>query len=203
MLRLLSWVSGSTLLATSACGNTRVEREPEVDSGQTPDSGPIAPPAQASLFFVIGPPRVAGPGCAISGNYLANIGGPPRAAASDPGPREVDGVGDARISCRVSGSTSFEVSGSADKGAVSFRLLEGRIGPVDGTGTMAVGGPGTAGKLLTSGADGCTLGVSRAPFQVASGAIWAEFDCPVVTTPADPGSTCSARGEFVFENCER
>jgi hypothetical protein len=203
MPRLLFWLSGAALLATFACGNTRVEREPEVDSGQTPDSGPIAPPAQASLFFVIGPPGVAGPGCAISGSYRANIGGPPRASASDPGPREVDGVGDARISCRVSGSTSFELSGSAEKGAAFFHLLGGRVDSGVGAGTISVGGPGTAGKLLTSGADGCQLNANRAPFQVQSGAIWAEFDCPVVTTPADPGSTCSARGEFVLENCER
>ena len=197
------------VLFAVACGNTRTDPAEEVDGGQSsndgaaPDRAQPGPPAQASLFFVIGPPGIPGQGCAISGNYVATIGGPPKASIGDPGPREVDGVGGARIGCRVSGDATFDVSGSAEKNATAFVLLGGMVSAGQGTGTISVAGPGTAGRQLRSAANACDLLVNRAPYQVIKGAIWAEFDCPVVTNPSDPGSTCSAKGEFVLENCEQ
>jgi hypothetical protein len=221
MQRSHFWIWSSALLLTVACGNTRTELEVEADGGSTPeddatpgaggsrndgripDPVPPGPPPQTSLFFVIGAPGVPGTGCAI-GNYIANIGGPPRSSAGDPGPREVDEVGDARVGCRVSGGPNFDISGSAEKGATAFVLLGGTVSVQgDGVGTIAVAGPGTAGRQLTSAEGGCRVSVSRAPFQIAPGAVWASFDCPVVSSPSDPGSNCSARGEFLFENCER
>jgi hypothetical protein len=166
-------------------------------------SDPVPPPAQASLFFVVGPPGVEGSGCAISGSYVANIGGPPRPSLGDPGPREIDGQGDAIIGCRVSGGGTFNLSGSAQKGPTGFRLLSGTISEGRGTGHIAVAGPGTAGRNLSSREVECELNASRAPYQIAPGSVWAEFDCPLVTNASDPGSRCSARGEFVFENCEQ
>jgi hypothetical protein len=77
------------------------------------------------------------------------------------------------------------------------------ISGATGTATIAVGsGPGTAGQSLTSPAGGCTLRVDPPPLQIAPGSVWALFDCPLVTVPSAPGYTCSASGEFVFENCE-
>jgi hypothetical protein len=167
-------------------------------------SDPVPPPAQASLFFVVGPPAVQGAGCAISGSYVANIGGPPKPALRDPGPRVIDGQDDARVGCRVSGGGSFSLSGSAEKGPTAFRLVTGNISQGIGTGQISVAGPGTAGRTLTSPRDvECELSASRDPYQIAPGSVWAEFDCPLVTNASDPGSRCSARGEFVFENCEQ
>jgi hypothetical protein len=219
MQRFLSWIGGSALLLTAACGNTRTEVEsdsgstPEDDAtpgaggspndARTPDRDPPGLPPQTSLFFVIGPPRVGGPGCAIAGNYIANIGGPPKSSVADPGAREVDGVGDARVGCRVSGGPDFDISGSAEKGATAFVLLGGSVSAGAGTATIGVAGPGTAGRQLISPERGCQVNAMRAPFQVLPGNIWAEFDCPAVSSASDPGSMCSARGEFVFENCER
>jgi hypothetical protein len=166
-------------------------------------SDPVPPPAQASLFFVIGPPGVPGVGCAISGSYVANIGGPPRPSIGDPGPREVDGQADARIGCRVTGGGSFTLSGSAEKQATAFMLLGGSVSGGLGKATISAAGPGTAGKQLRSAPNSCDLFVNRPPYQIAPGNVWAEFDCPLVTNATDPGSQCSARGEFVFENCEQ
>ena len=167
-------------------------------------SDPVPPPAQASIFFVVGPPGVPGStGCAVSGSYVANIGGPPKATSGDPGPRAVDGQGDFKVGCRVSGGGSFSLSGSAENINTGFALLEGSISGGSGTGTVSVSGPGTAGKQLIAAPGECTLNVSRAPYQIAPGNVWAEFSCPLVTTPTDPGSRCSTRGEFVFENCEQ
>jgi hypothetical protein len=219
MQGFFSWIWGFALLLTAACGNTRSEVEsdsgstPEDDAtpgaggspndARTPDRDPPSRPPQTSLFFVIGPPGVAGPGCAIGGEYIANIGGPPRSSAGDPGPREVDGVGDARVGCRVSGGPDFDISGSAEKGATAFALLGGSVSAGAGTATIRVAGPGTAGRQLASAEGGCQVSAMRAPFLVLPGVIWAEFDCPVVSNASDPGSRCSARGEFIFEHCER
>jgi hypothetical protein len=117
----------------------------------------------------------------------------------------VDGTDGARIGCRVSGATTFEVSGTAERGTTSFLVLDGRLA-ADGTGTatIAVAGPGTAGKQLTSAADTpCELFTARSPFQIAQGNVWAEFTCRSATNPTVPGMECSIGGEFVFENCER
>jgi hypothetical protein len=219
-----SWICLFTLCLNAGCGNTREDPaaledggDTTVDAGNTTvdagnttvdgrasDQGPVAPPGQASLFFVVGPPGVPGPGCAISGQYVANIGGPPRSSIGDPGTREIDGVDGARIGCRVSGSSSFDVTGSAEKLATSFVVLDAVVSGGVGTATISVAGPGTAGKQLRSSNDmPCDLFVNRPPYQVAPGAIWAEFDCPLVNNPTSPGSNCSARGEFVFENCEQ
>jgi hypothetical protein len=166
-------------------------------------SDPVPPPAQASLFFVVGPPGVPGTGCAISGSYVANIGGPPKASQGDPGNRAVDGQGSFKIGCRVAGGPPFSLSGSAKDGPTGFNLLNGNISNGSGQGTIAVAGPGTAGSNLVSDENGCALNTARAPYQIAPGNVWATFDCPLVINQSDPGSRCSARGEFVFENCEQ
>jgi hypothetical protein len=166
-------------------------------------SDPVPPPAQASLFFVVGPPGVMGPGCAISGSYVATIGEGPKASTGNPGARAVDGQDNAKIGCRVSGGPTFSLSGSAQKGATGFNLLGGTISQGSGQGRISVAGPGTAGSNLVSEENGCMLNTSRAPYQIAPGNVWATFDCPLVLNSTDPGSRCSARGEFVFENCEQ
>jgi len=123
---------------------------------------------------------------------------------SDPGPREVDGLNGARVGCRVSGSGTFQVTGTAEKSVTAFTLLDGTVtNGGKGTGRITVSSPATAGKQLTSPNDQpCELFVNRLPFQVAPGNIWAEFICPLVTNASQPGSNCGLRGEFVFENCE-
>ena len=126
-------------------------------------SDPVPPPAQASLFFVIGPPEAAGAGCAISGSYVARIGGGPVRSTGDPGERAVDGQGSNRVGCRVSGGS---LSGSAETDTTGFMLLGGSISGPTGKGTISVSGPGTAGKQLTSAENGCDLNVARPPLQL-------------------------------------
>jgi hypothetical protein len=159
--------------------------------------GPIPPPSQASLFFSIGA------GCGTPGSYVGKIGGPPRSSLADPGVREVNGETDSRITCRVSGTTTFELSANAEKGATAFVVRNGVVEQDGvGTATLSMAAQQSAGAMLTSAEAGCVLDVSRQPFQVAPGNVWARFDCPAVTSPNMPGATCTATGEFVFENCE-
>jgi hypothetical protein len=144
-------------------------------------------------------------GCAISNAGFANIGGPPRSAMGDPGPRVVDGAAGASVSCSVVGDDTFSISGSATLGDTSFTLTAGSV-TAGGTGTakIAVASPATAGKKLVSPDDTpCDLRVDRAPFQVASGLIWALFSCGLVSNPTQPGSSCGLTGEFLLENCEQ
>jgi hypothetical protein len=167
-------------------------------------SDPVPPPAQTSLFFVVGQPNVPGAGCALGGAQFANIGGPPSSPRGDPGPREVDGQNGASIGCKVSGSGSFSVSGTAQKGATSFVLLGGSAqAGGEGSGKISIASPATAGKQLTSTNDKpCRLLLNRTPFQVAPGNIWAEFFCDLIVNSTQPGSQCGLHGEIVFENCE-
>ena len=162
--------------------------------------GPSLPPYQASLFFAIDPPD-AGGGCPVTGaGYVGNIGGPPRSSSGDPGPRAVDGAAFARIRCKVSGSGTFSVNLSAQNATASFMLEDGTVSGGTGTGTINMAGPGTNSTPLGRA---CQLDLRMAPLQIAPGSIWARFDCPVVAAANQPGASCSARGEFVFENCDR
>jgi hypothetical protein len=52
-------------------------------------------------------------GCAISSAGFASIGGPPRSAMGDLGPRAVDGADGASVGCSVIGNDTFSVSGRA------------------------------------------------------------------------------------------
>ncbi len=168
-------------------------------------SDPVPPPAQTSLFFVVGQPQnVTGPGCAIGGSESAHIGGPPSSPRADPGAREVDGQNGVSVGCKVAGGGTFSVSGSAIKGVTSLTLANGSAPSGGrGTATISVSSPATAGKVLTSSPDRpCTLLLDRAPFQVASGNIWTEFTCDLATNATQPGSQCGLHGEIVFENCE-
>src|SRR5688500_1306200 len=81
-------------------------------------SDPVPPPPQASRIFGFKSP-IGTQGCGFANTGSAQIGGPPRSFAGDPGPRAVDGQDGASISCRVSGSGSFAVSGRAVHRAAS------------------------------------------------------------------------------------
>jgi hypothetical protein len=137
------------------------------------------------------------------GGYAATIGGGPKSSIGDPGIRQANGEGFARIRCRVSGSGTFELSLSAEKQGTSFSLVDGTVANGRGTATIGMAGPGTAGALIGSPPGGCALDLGRQPFQVQAGAIWASYECPVVATPSQPDSQCRAQGEFVFENCDK
>jgi|SoiMethySBSTD1v2_1073268.scaffolds.fasta_scaffold10068_9 hypothetical protein len=176
-------------IACLACG----------ENNDAPTAGLMPPAAQASLSFVFGDHAAGGPVCPFPGS-THNIGGPPNSAIADPGQREVDGTTGVRVGCRVAGTGTFEVQANAAKGNTSFTLTGGSV---------TVGGSG--GATIELAADGnqagaptgspCEFAVSRSPFQVIAGAIWAEFECPVVVSTQN-NVVCSARGEFVFENCE-
>jgi hypothetical protein len=180
-------------LSCAACSSAE-------DPSKNRHLGPDLPPYQASLFFAIDPPD-AGTGCPVTGaGYVANIGGPPRSSASDPGPRAIDGSDFARIRCAVSGNGTFNVNLSAQKSAASFTLENGTVSGGSGTGTISVAGPGTNSTQLTGN---CRLDLGSRPLQSSPGTIGARFDCPAVNPVNQNGATCNARGEFVFENCDR
>jgi hypothetical protein len=185
------WTLPIALLSCAACSTTE-------DPSKKRQLGPVLPPYQASLYFVISPPD-GGAGCDVSrSGYVANIGGPPNSSRADPGMRSIDGVEFADIRCRVSGSGPFNLSLSAAKSAAVFSLVDGTVAGGSGSATISMAGPGT-GSAPLSGV--CQLDTSRRPFQVAPGNIWASFVCPSVGNPTQPGA-CSAQGEFVFENCD-
>jgi hypothetical protein len=173
--------------------------------GDGTGGGGVGPPAQASLVFAYGPPSVPGSGCAISSAGSAFIGGPPRSATGEPGPHAVDGVDGVTVSCSVSGSGTFSLSGRAVKNVTSFALLSGTlVSGGRGTARIAVSSPATAGRQLVSPEDApCELYGDRGSLQVANGRVWAAFSCGLIQNPSQPGSTCGINGEFLFENCEQ
>jgi hypothetical protein len=182
------WTLPLAFLSCAACSTTD-------DPNKKRQLGPVLPPYQASLYFLISPPD-AGDGCDITRPYTANIGGPPNSSRGDPGMRAIDGVEFADIRCRVSGSGPFNLS--AEKSAAVFSLVNGTVAGGSGNATITLAGPGT-GAVPLAGA--CQLDVSQQPFQVAPGKVWASFVCPSVSSPAQPGA-CTAQGEFFFENCD-
>ena len=185
------WTLPIALLACAACSTAE-------DPNKKRQLGPVLPPYQASLMFIISPPD-AGDGCDVrASGYTAFIGGPPNSSRADPGMRAIDGVEFADIRCKISGSGPFNLSLSAAKSAAVFSLIDGTVAGGSGSATISMAGPGT-GDAPLSGA--CQLDVSTRPFQVVPGNIWASFVCPSVGNPTQPGS-CSAQGEFVFENCD-
>jgi hypothetical protein len=184
------WTLPIAFLSCVACSTTD-------DPNKKRQVGPVLPPYQASLYFLISPPD-AGGGCDIARPYTANIGGPPNSSRADPGMRAIDGVEVADIRCRVSGNGTFNLNLSAEKSAAVFSLVDGTVTGGSGTATISMAGPGTSATPL---AGACQLDVSKQPFQVAPGKIWAGFVCASVSSPAQPGA-CSAQGEFLFENCD-
>jgi hypothetical protein len=184
------WTLPIALLSCVACSTAE-------DPNKKRQLGPVLPPYQASLYFLISPPD-SGDGCDIARPYTANIGGPPNSSRADPGMLSIDGVEFADIRCRVSGSGPFNLNLSAEKSAAAFSLVNGTVAGGSGTATISLAGPGTSAAPL---AGVCQLDVSMQPFQVAPGKIWASFMCPSVSSSAQPGA-CSAQGEFVFENCD-
>jgi hypothetical protein len=187
------WTLPIAFLSCAACST------PD-DPNKHRQIGPNRPPAQTSLFFAISPPD-AGAGCGVRApGYAPNIGGPPRSSSGDPGMREVDGSSFARIRCRISGSgANYSLDLSAQKGAVTFSLIDGTVSGQTGSGTISMAGTGTGDAQI---AGSCQLDLSRQPFMIEPGRVWAGFMCPSVGIPIEAGPACHAQGEFVFENCD-
>ena len=130
--------------------------------------------------------------------HNAQIGANPPTGTS-PGDRVIDGQAYAQVSCTVSGSGSFTVSGSISQGPTSFQI-DGTVNGTSGTGTAGEYDPQSAQSLVSDPGD-CTITVT-APQEIASGRIWASFECNSFSNPSVPKTTaCASSGHFVFDNC--
>ncbi len=113
-----------------------------------------------------------------------------------------DGEEGAQISCRV-GIDDFEAIGSGTDpqitppdGLIRF-AFESVIG-MGATGNLSVYTPRT-GQVESLGAPPCTL---TAVHEANAGALWADFNCPLLTTAESPALGCEASGTIVLEYCD-
>lgn len=175
MLRRYAWMlTLSAVPAISAC------------------SDPVPPSAAAGLNLNIGR-------CAPLSNTLT-VGNPhpDRFRSDGPAGNPVySGEGGTRVQCRISGDGTYSVFGDIRGQRFGFRV----------EGSIAANGMGMASvELSTTGigtvsSSGCSLNVittDRGP-QITSGAVWAQVFCSDLT--AQPSTSCSAQGEFLFERC--
>ena len=155
-------------------------------------SGLVAPAAQGGLAINVSP--VSGGNCAIA-PHDAQIGTNPP-SQNNPGDRVIDGQDGASVGCQVVYPTPGTVSGSLEHGSMSFHVT-GDVGATGGTAHISEYDPQNATTLQGD----CTLSIIP-PQEIAAGRIWASFACEAFSDPAQPtGTSCSASGTFVFENC--
>jgi hypothetical protein len=113
----------------------------------------------------------------------------------------VDGEGMAAMSCRVTGSSPFELSGQLSSGGRGL-LIEGTLS-ADQTGVgrvTIVDSEHLSSPLVGSS---CALSAQKGvdSLQIKPGSVWGRFSCP--TVEAAPSTLCGADGFFVLENCEQ
>lgn len=117
-----------------------------------------------------------------------------------------DGVNGASISCAVTGSGPFRVTGSAFQGTNALSISIPSIGP-DATaenpakGTVSIATVESAGEAFQSPPNGCNFYFLEGGQTVRSGFIWVSFDCPEIIL--DGTETCGLTSGYAsFQNCE-
>lgn len=178
-------------------------------------SDPVPPAARAALTLsLLQPPSSVTPDTCDVGAATYEVGGSPgptsttnvkdnRAVAGDPNVRG--------ISCTVKSSdgTNFSVSGSinVDNGLNRSTGMVARVAFSLGGGTLVAGGTGTGRISVTTpdvgsiGGDQCDLLLNTGQLQIQPGAVWANFNCPLLNNTSSPGKACQANGTFILENC--
>ncbi len=120
-----------------------------------------------------------------------------------PGVAFASGENKLTVSCKVSGSSGFDVELQLGDGDVSFslrgRLDESGVG-TGFTGTISkINWVGAGLKSLAQNAQTCTLTASGGAFFVKPGTVFGSFDCPILTNP--PSTACRMNGHVFFERC--
>ncbi len=171
-------------------------------------SDPVPLPAQGAFSMNIRAPAGPNAGLCKVQPHNANIGTPPLSATNSDVDRAVDKQGkpSADVSCTVKGKETFEVQGSLKVGSTSFfvRLVEPL--PKQGSARAFISEFDATSQTSLASPTGneCTVTAMPAPLEIASGRIWATFDCPLIRDDRSVSTTsCSGSGVFLFENCEQ
>jgi hypothetical protein len=189
-----------TLRTTTGCALALILLSSACSDGTTITS-------RAAVRITVNTPEEPGRQC-MFGPHEAYVGGDPDLKLPDAfnfGRRVVDEEDGATISCKVTGSETFRISGSARRGGVML-TVRGEVPNAEfedgetGEGEVQVITSKTVGQSLVpvEGAT-CTL----TPVKVAPGRIWAQYRCPLLEASRQQNTFCSAAGFFVFENCDR
>jgi hypothetical protein len=163
--------------------------------------------ARAAVRISVDAPEQQGLTC-MFGPHEGYVGGNAQSRLPDAynfGTRLVDEENGTSISCKVSGSKTFRISGSAQREGVML-TVRGEVPNAEyeeqqhGEGEVQVRTSGTVGQsLIPVEGSPCRL----TPVKVAAGRVWAEFNCPVTEASRQQNTFCSTSGFFVFENCDR
>lgn len=163
-----------------------------------------APAAQGAITFSLQAPSPApvGKACpsAAFSSELPTGNGPSESSYLA---HVVDGEAGAVVSCRVAGSTIFEISGKVQLAGRGLIIEDGTVG-ADERGTASITVIDSARLSTSLRGTSCMLSVetgSGSNLQIKSGSVWARFSCPSVESP--PSDHCQASGFFVLENCEQ
>ena len=117
-----------------------------------------------------------------------------------------DGTLGVSITCSVLQAGTFQIDGGGTDpqitppdGIINF-VMSGTANAQGGTnvGSLAVYTPRTLSLATQVGFPPCEI---TSVHEMAPGALWADFDCPALTNPAEPSVACHASGTFVVEYC--
>ena len=182
-----------------------------------------ARPAKLGLYMMIRNPdpipEVAGRTCPTSTGVEWDIGksivqnnmvvGVDSPSPTDFGTTLEDGKSGANITCTVrkSGSVNSDGGGTDPMitppgGIINFTLngTAKKSGtPATNAITVAIYTPLTLSLSSNSGFPGCSM---TAVHEQAPGALWADFNCPALTSPSEPSRACRASGTIVLEYCK-
>jgi len=176
-------------------------------------SDPVPPPAQGAFITTIGAPSPApaGKSCPTSVSFTYDV---PSLLNTKPLEvldkdtylhKTIDGEGNASVSCRVAGSSSFTFSGRIVLGGKALSISNGTLGPdKKGTAQITVTNSTSLSQSMASPSSNCVVNAAADAsnrFQVKPGSMWADFTCPSVE--ATPNEYCTAKGVFVLENCDQ
>ena len=219
------------LFAAACSGKSSSEGDDESTTGGTASgggsgkggtssggTGGVARPPKLGLYVLIrnpdaSVPETAGRTCPASTGVEWDIGGHVTQGGqvvevdsptpTDSGTTLENGELDTQIACTVRADGGFEIDGQGldpqitpPNGLISF-VLSGtvlRSGPFD----LSVYTPITFNASSNVGFPACTMTVH----VQSPGALWADFDCPALTSPTEPARACRATGTLVVEYCE-
>jgi hypothetical protein len=118
-----------------------------------------------------------------------------------------DGTLDVSITCSVLPDGTFQIEGGGSDpqitppdGLINF-TMSGAANARGGTNvrSLAVYTPRTLSMITAEGFPPC--GMTNV-HEVAPGALWADFDCPALTSPSEPNRACRANGTVLVEYCQ-
>lgn len=188
-LRAMGWTSSALLLALGAWGCSSSPSPAKAALAVT-DIGPASNPPTGEACNL---PAVQ------FGIYKTGGTAP---SASSTGSLLTDGDSGASVNCTVSGGGStFHFNGTLRHGTSSLSVNSGTVtkdsnNNFTGTAMLNLYSPTFSGTALSSpSGKPCSI----TAHGIASGRIWAAFDCSDLEHP--PGTDCAVGGTLVFEDC--